>query len=440
MEQNVLIFNVGSSSLSSKVFSCNPNAADSHSVVVRTVVGAKGHRVMTKSTEKPFIEYKDASGHCIEQEERDEIPTHAVAASAILAWLERRGIKIDCIGHRFVHCNGLFGESTLITPSTLAQLRTCVPLAPIHNPMTLAVIDVCLTKYGDSIPQYVTFDTAFHSNLPPEAYTYALPHSLSVSRGYRKFGFHGLSYQYVTEALAHHGVTTATADSSSAASSSSSSSLEQRTRVVACHLGTGGSSAAAICGGKTVDTSMGWGTVPGLVMSTRCGDLDPGIVIDMVAKGMTPGEVSTVLSKESGLVGLTDGLTSDLRDVFKVATEQPQHEKNGLCGRAFDVYVHRLVSVIGSLVAVMGGVDVLAFTDDLGFNMWQLREAVCERLAWLGVSIDKEANAKTVKNEGLLENSDVALIQSRDSKVVVAVVVNDEEVVVARESKPFLKK
>lgn len=420
-EKNVLIFNVGSSSLSSKVFCCNAKAADSHSVVIRTVVGAKGHRVMTKSTEKPFIEYKDATGHCIETEERDEIPTHAVAAEAILHWLDRKGIRIDCIGHRFVHCNGLFGESTLLTPETLGKLRTCVPLAPIHNPMTLAVIDVCIGHYGDRLPQYVTFDTAFHSKLEPAAYTYALPHALATERGYRKFGFHGLSYQYVMETLARHGI--AGGD----------------TRVVACHLGTGGSSAAAIRGGRTVDTSMGWGTVPGLVMSTRSGDVDPGVVLDMVARGMSADAVTRVLSKESGLVGLTDGVTSDLRDAHKIATEAPDHPKHGLCKLAFEVYVHRLVGTIGSLVAVMGGVDVIAFTDDLGFNMWELREEVCKRLAWMGVEVDGENNRKTAKNEGLLENDDVAQIQSERSKVVVAVVVNDEEVVVARESKPFLK-
>lgn len=422
MEKNVLIFNVGSSSLSSKVFCCNPNATDSHSVVIRTVVGAKGHRVMTKSTEKPFIEYKDSTGHCIEQEERDEIPTHAVAAEAILSWLDKKGIRIDCIGHRFVHCNGLFGESTLLTSETLAKLRTCIPLAPIHNPMTLAVIDVCSHHFANTIPQYVTFDTAFHSKISPEAYTYAIPHKLAIENGYRKFGFHGLSYQYVIESLTRHNI------------------IKSDSRIVACHLGTGGSSAAAIRGDSTtVDTSMGWGTVPGLVMSTRSGDIDPGVVLDMVSHGMSAEDVTKVLSKESGLVGLTDGVTSDLRDAYKIGFCEPEHPKYDLCKLAFDVYVHRLVGTIGSLVAVMGGVDVLAFTDDLGFNMWELREAVCKRLEWMGVNVDVVANKKTAKNRGLLENDDLAQIQSESSKIVVAVVVNDEEVVVARESKPFLK-
>ena len=265
--------------------------------------------------------------------------------------------------------------------------------------------------------QYIVFDTAFHK-LAPETYTYAINHKVAEEYGYRKFGFHGLSYQYVMETLERHGF--------------AGKGEGRPRRIVACHLGTGGSSAAGIRDGTTVDTTMGWGTLPGLVMSTRCGDIDPSVLIDLVDKGWTAAQLSKMLSGQSGLVGLTDGLTSDLRDVYKVAHTEG-HPSRERCELTYNVYVHRLVGAIGSLMAVMGGIDALVFTDDLGFNMPVLRKSVCDRLAWLGIKLNDEANMSTTKNAGLLANTDTALISADDSKVKVLTVVNDEEIIIARE-------
>ena len=283
------------------------------------------------------------------------------------------------------------------------------------------MIDFCDAFFREKkhpVLQYIVFDTAFHK-LAPEAYTYAINRAVAQEHGYRKFGFHGLSYQFVTEALAAHGITGSGCR-----------------RVVACHLGTGGSSAAAIRDGVTVDTTMGWSPLPGLVMSTRSGDIDPSIVLDLVDRGWSTKQVERLLNNQSGLVGLTGGVTSDLRDVHQLAHEEGPNK--AVCELTYGVYVHRLVGAIGALVAVMGGVDALVFTDDLGFNMPVLRQSVCERLAWLGVVLDESANASTTKGAGLLAGTDVALLSAPASRVRVYAVVNDEEIIVAREVFRFL--
>lgn len=288
--------------------------------------------------------------------------------------------------------------------------------------MYTAVIDFCDKFFKErehAVVQYIVFDTAFHK-LAPEAYTYALNHRVAHEHGYRKFGFHGLSYQYVVETLQHHGIAGAGAGAG------------QCRRIVACHLGTGGSSAAGIRDGVTVDTTMGWSPLPGLVMSTRAGDIDASIVLDLIDRGWTTAQVTRLLNNQSGLVGLTDGVTSDLRDVHRLAhtADSPAQAR---CALTYDVYVHRLVGAIGALVALMGGVDALVFTDDLGFNMPALRQSVCERLAWLGVDLDPAANTTTTKNAGLLAASDTALLSTPQSRVKVFAVVNDEEIIIARE-------
>ena len=282
------------------------------------------------------------------------------------------------------------------------------------------MIDFCdkfFKERSHPVTQYIVFDTAFHK-LAPEAYTYALSREVAQAHGYRKFGFHGLSYQYVVETLQRHGV--------------AGTGAGQCRRLVACHLGTGGSSAAGIRDGATVDTTMGWSPLPGLVMSTRAGDLDASIVLDLVDRGWSTAQVTRLLNNQSGLVGPTGGVTSDLRDVHRLAHAEGDPAQ-ARCALAYGVYVHRLVGAIGALVALMGGVDALVFTDDLGFNMPALRQSVCERLAWLGVELDPAANAATTKGAGLLAESDTALLSTPQSRVKVFAVVNDEEIIIARE-------
>ena len=286
-------------------------------------------------------------------------------------------------------------------------------------------------KKKKEMKQYVTFDTTFHRGMEAKAFTYAIPREIAKERGYRKYGFHGLSYGFVCEALREHEI--------------------KGTKVIACHLGTGGGSVAAIQDGHCVDTTMGWSPLPGLVMSTRCGDIDASIALDLVdwkqkQKQQSVATTTTttavedvvkILNNESGLVGITGGVTSDLRDAFAIS-QQPKHKEQEICKLAFEVYCHRLIGAIGEMMGVLGGVDVLVFTDDLGFDMPPLRQVICDKFAWLGLDIDPELNKITSKGSGPLSSSDTAVINSPSSKIGVVVVVNDEEIVIAREAKPFL--
>ena len=422
MDINILIFNCGSSSLSCQIFQFKSKDDNNP----QSIFSSKGHRVSTKSTEKPFIEYHLKSNKK-ELTEQYESLSHALACNKMIRFLHDNDVKINFIGHRFVHSGGLFNESAFLSPDVYEKLKGCLHFAPIHNPASISVIDECSNYYGkngiEDVKQFVVFDTSFHSGIQPGYYTYAIDQNIAEKYKFRKFGFHGLSYQYVTEAVSRH------------------LNTQQTGKMIACHLGTGGASCAAIENGQTVDTSMGWGTIPGLVMSTRSGSIDPGVVISLIRDlKMTPDETDKFLATKSGLVGLTRGLTSDLRDVYSIGIDKKgnySEEQRKDCKIAFEVYVNRLVGIIGEFIAKLGGIDILCFTDDLGFNMWQLREVVCERLKFIGISLDNIKNKETSKGKGQLATSDLAEIHSETSKIKVFVVKNDEEIVIAREAKKY---
>lgn len=423
MKVNVLIFNCGSSSLSSQVFEFDTKDA---SIPAKCVFSGKGHRVSTKSTEKPFIEYHIKDPKKDQNDEFDSL-THGISAEKMIHFLDANKIKIDFIGHRFVHSGGLFNESVCITdnPEVYQKLKGCLKYAPIHNPAAISVIDECTKFYEKKVKQFVVFDTSFHSKMKPSYFNYAIDKNLAEKNNYRKYGFHGLSYQYVTETLSKH-------------------LKKEKIKMVACHLGTGGASCTAIEDGNTVDTTMGWGTIPGLVMSTRCGDIDPGIITSLVRDlKMSPDEVDNFIATKCGNVGLTRGVTSDLRDAYAIGIDKKGNYDDKVredCKVCFEVYVNRLVEKIGGLMAAMGGMEYLVFTDDLGFNMWQLRLEVCKRLEFLGVKLDEKVNQETAKGKGQLENSDVAEISDKSSKIKVYVVKNDEEIIIAREARKFFGK
>jgi acetate kinase len=250
----------------------------------------------------------------------------------------------------------------------------------------------------------VTADGSFHATIPTHAHTYPLPKDILKRFGFRKFGFHGLSYQYVIGAAAKH--------------------LKiplKGTRMVACHLGTGGSSSVAVREGRSVDTSMGYTGLPGLVMSTRSGDVDPMLATFLMdVYGEQPDDVEDILNKKSGLLGVS-GFSSDIRDIIGRIEEDPQARL------AFDMYVHRLKKYIGSYIAALGGLDVLIFTDDIGARNWLVRDKACQGLAWCGVELDPDANRKATGGEVLSE------IGSSGSRVKVLVVPTEEELVICRE-------
>ena len=389
---NMLVFNCGSSSLTFKVFAARSQAD------LRTVVSGKAHRVGVKGTQPSFLELRSG-----EKSERVETPlrTHAQAASLAIEKLAGWGVRIDCVGHRWGHGGNLF-QTAWVDKDLMAKLRLLMPMMPIHHPAMYGVIVQCRRTLRGT-PEFATTDGAFHATIPPRAYTYALPKGIVKRFGFRKYGFHGLSYQYVVRAAAElAGVPLG------------------RSRIVACHLGTGGSSAVAVKNGRSLDTSMGYSSLPGLVMSTRCGDVDPMLATHIMGVyGEHADDLIDLLNKQSGLLGLSN-ISSDIRDIIPRMNADPNARL------AFDMYVLRLKKYIGSYVAVLGGMDVLAFTDDIGLHNWRLREAVCRDMAWCGVELDEGANRRAT-------GDGASVLSARRSRVRVLAVPTEEELVICWE-------
>ena len=356
----ILVLNVGSSTIKYKIF----RGGDE-------VEGGLIDRIGNKPV---FL--------CGGLERRVRINTHEEGINFIKEHLEMRGFTIEAIGHRVVHGLDLT-ESKLIDGEVLEKIEAAAPLAPLHNPHQLAVIRAC---FSFGVPQVAVFDTAFHQTMPRVAYTYALPREVIERYRIRRYGFHGISHRYV--------------------------SLNEPGRVISCHLGNG-ASVAAIRDGKCVDTSMGLTPLEGLVMGTRTGDLDPGIVLFLLSKGFTPQELDEMFNERSGLLGLS-GESNDLRELEASGSEGARP--------AIDVFVYRLVKYIGAYVAVLGGLDTLIFTGGIGKNDWRLRGRVVDSLSYLGVELDEEKNLRGEE-----------IISTQRSRVCVKVKKTDEELMIAKE-------
>ncbi|MBU1044575.1 MAG: acetate/propionate family kinase [Candidatus Omnitrophica bacterium] len=399
---NILIFNGGSSSLTYKIFQVD------NSKNIKVVSYGKAHRVGVKGAKSSFIE------HCLNakiSKNITPIPSHQAAARLILKHIEDNCIKIDSIGHRFVHGGSHFKESILLDRNTLSKLLLCLPLAPLHNPISLSVIQES-RKFFPDLPQYVVFDSAFHSTIPAHAYTYALPKRIIKKFGFRKYGFHGLSYSYVARE-----VPVFLKDKS------------KNLRIVACHLGTGGSSVAAIKGGRSVDNSMGYSPLCGLVMSTRCGDIDPMLMIYLMKiYDYRPDELMDILNTKSGLLGIS-GFSSDITDIIQRIEGEKEIDRASL---ALNMYIHRLRKYIGSYIVALGGVDALVFTDDIGVHNWQVREKVCQGMEWAGIVLDRKVNRKISGNE-------VSLVNDACSKVKIVLLPAEEELIICLEGTKLLR-
>ncbi len=308
--------------------------------------------------------------------------------------------QIDVVGHRVVHGGDKLVESTRITPEVTQTIDQLAVFAPAHNPIELNVIEAVERILGCNVPQVAVFDTAFHSTLPPQAYVYGGPNEW-LQQGIRRYGFHGISHRYVARRSAR---------------------LLQRDpeslRLVTCHLGSG-CSLAAIRGGRSVDTTMGFTPLDGLIMSTRSGSVDPGILIHLLRNcSYTPDRLDAVLNRESGLKGIS-GVSGDMRQILAAMAEG-----NPRARLAFDVFVHRVRSLIGSMVASLGGVDALTFTAGVGENSPQVRAAVCDGFAFLGLSLDAERNAQPSGDQD---------IAHQDSRVRVLVIHTEEDWEIALE-------
>ena len=342
-----------------------------------------------------------------------EIPDHSVGIQMALDALtnEEYGVidsmdEIDAVGHRVVHGGEKFNKSVLITDEVIEKIKECYDIAPLHNPVNMAGIEA-ISKLMPTVPQVGVFDTAFHQTMPAHAYMYALPYDLYKKYGIRRYGFHGTSHRYVSKrACEFLGVP------------------YEKQRIITCHIGNGGS-ITAIKDGKSVDTSMGMTPVEGLMMGTRSGDVDAGVLTYLMDKEhLDSAGVANLVNKKSGVAGIS-GLSSDMRDI-----EAGVAAKNERAILALQMYEYRITKYIGAYAAALGGVDIIVFTGGVGENQTITREAVCKPLAFMGVEIDPEINKQIHGTE--------CVISTPASKVKVVVIPTDEEYMIASDTKAVL--
>jgi len=309
------------------------------------------------------------------------------------------------VGHRVVHGGERFKSSVRIDDAVLQGIEACFDMAPLHNPPNVKGYRAARELFGDEVPQVAVFDTAFHQTMPPAAYLYGLPYALYERHGIRRYGFHGTSHRYVSQRLA--ALLQRRPD-------------EEGLRLITCHLGNG-CSAAAIRGGKSVDTSMGFTPLEGLVMGSRSGDVDPAIVLHVMRKEeLGTWEMNALLNKHSGLVGVS-GLSNDMRALLEA-----EGEGNARARLAVDVFCHRLKKYIASYVGVLGGLDGLAFAGGIGENAPSIRARALEGLEALGLGLDHRANDDARGKE--------AEISPRGARARVFVVPTNEEILIARDT------
>ena len=310
--------------------------------------------------------------------------------------------EIDAVGNRVVHGAEKFADSVLITPAVMEALEECAKIAPLHNPPNIQGIEAC-EAIMPKVPQVAVFDTAFHQTMPAEAFLYGLPYEAYTELGVRRYGFHGTSHKYVAQRVAE-------------LMGKHMSDL----RIISCHLGNG-SSVSAIKAGRSIDTSMGFTPLSGLIMGTRCGDIDPAIVPFLMDKwDMTYHEIDAIMNKKSGVLGIS-GVSNDFRVI-----EEAAEEGNKRAQLALDMFHYKVRSTIGAYAAVMGGVDVIVFTAGIGENGIGNRDAICNGLEYLGTRLDRERNNVRGKETE---------ISVEGSKVKIFVVPTNEEIMIARDTK-----
>jgi len=336
------------------------------------------------------------------------LPNHKIALEKVIEILKEKGLLegLSRVIHRAVHGGEDFKGTALVTTELIDKMKELVPLAPLHNPANIEGMELMMELLPE-VKEYAVFDTAFHSTMPEEAYLYGTPYSWYKDHGVRRYGFHGSSHQYVIKE----------AIKILKEKDSEEKFAEDGIQIINCHLGNGASVCASI-GGKSVDTSMGMTPTDGLIMGTRCGSIDPGIIEYITnATNKSVAEVTKDLNKESGLKGISE-LTSDMRPL-----EENMHtcEKSG---RAMKVYLYKLIQVVGGYAAAMGGVDAICFTGGAGEHSPVIRKYVADKLKFMGVELDEEAN-----------NADAKIITTENSKVKMFVIPTDEELQMVRNAK-----
>lgn len=395
----ILVINCGSSSLKYQLIDM-----DNESVLAKGLcerIGIEGSLL----THRPAGKDK----YVIEK----DMPDHKVAVQMVMDALvdpEHGVIKstdeISAVGHRVLHGGQYYSDSIVVNDDVKKVIRDCFELGPLHNPANLIGIEACEAAMP-GVPNVAVFDTAFGQSMPKKAYLYAIPYEYYEKYSIRRYGFHGTSHRFVSaEVLKFAGLD------------------PEKGKVIVCHLGNGASISASI-GGKCVDTSMGLTPLEGLIMGTRSGDVDPAVLQFVMNKeGMDINEMLNILNKKSGIYGMTNGISSDFRDI-----EKAKAEGNHLAEVALDAFYYRVAKYIGAYTAAMNGVDAIAFTAGVGENDKVARKTICEYLGFMGVAIDDEAN--NIRGEE-------RVISTADSKVKVMLIPTNEELAIARETKALV--
>ncbi len=394
---NILVINAGSSSLKYQFIKIETEEVLAKGLCER--IGIEGSKLTQKAPGK--------DNYVVEQHMND----HADAIKMVIEALTgSHGVikdmkEIDAVGHRIVHGGEEFNDSVLITDEVMKAVENCVELAPLHNPANIIGINAC-AKVMPGVKQVGVFDTAFHAHMPAKAFMYALPYDLYEKDKIRRYGFHGTSHKYVSQRAAEM----------------LGKKLEDL-KIITCHMGNG-SSIAAVMGGHSVDTTMGFTPLAGVPMGTRSGDIDPAIVTFlMIEKGMTAAEVDELLNKKSGVYGIAG--YSDFRDL-----ESGAENGDKKCRLALDMFVYSVKKAIGAYAAAMGGVDALVFTAGIGENTVLVREEITDGMEFLGIKIDKELN--NFKGE---ERD----ISAPDAKVKSLVIPTNEELMIAKDTARLAK-
>ncbi len=398
---NILVINCGSSSLKFQLI---------NSETEKCIAKGNCERI---GIEGSFITYSPAGGD--KEKTVTPMPDHTEAIKLVLQALtnDKTGVvknldEIGAVGHRVVHGGEKFATSTIITDEVVATIEECNDLAPLHNPANLIGISACKNLMPNT-PMVAVFDTAFHQTMPEEAYLYGIPYKYYKDYKIRRYGFHGTSHEFVSKRAAEF-----------------LGEKFEDLKIIVCHLGNG-ASISAIKNGKSIDTSMGMTPLEGLIMGTRSGDIDPAIMEFIAHKeNKNIDEIMNILNKESGMLGLSDGISSDFRDIedgYFVG------EKNSV--RAMNTFCYRVAKYIGGYIAAMNGVDVICFTAGVGENGPLVRSLVCDNyLGYMGITLDEEANQK--RGEDII-------ITTPESTTKVMVIPTNEELSIARETNRLVK-
>lgn len=403
--KNILVINCGSSSLRYDLFQFSgPKESSSIAKGIVEKIGVLGQSVIRHSSTGVKIR------------ESCDTPDHARAFRLMVEFLcnEEYGVlkdinEIAAVGHRVVHGGEFYSQSVVVNEKVRQTIKEMIPLAPLHNPAHLIGIEVISQILKDA-PQVAVFDTAFHQTMPEYSYLYALPYDVYKKYKIRRYGFHGTSHYYVSRRAA----------------AMLQKSIKE-VNMITCHLGNG-ASITAIAKGKSVDTSMGFTPLEGLMMGTRCGSVDPAIVNYLISQGKGTEQVNNIINKESGLLGIS-GISNDMRDIEKIAKEDYHGEFENIKSRAvlaLQMYAHTAAKYIGGFMTVLRGVDVIVFTAGVGQFGTEMRKRICDHFQFMGVDLDLEKNAQSISEE--------SIISSESSKIKIAMIPTNEELQIASDT------